>query len=62
MAEGGEAKEIKVVSAGTSGDLGWCLAHFSEGSTGHGTSLNILERQSDGRWLITHCSLNETPD
>jgi ketosteroid isomerase-like protein len=57
--EGGEHKKIIVMSEGRSGDLGWCMAHYSEGSTGNGTSLNILERQPDGNWLITHCSLNE---
>lgn len=57
--EGAENKEICVVDAGGSGDVGWCLAHFSEGSTGSGTSLNVLARQPDGKWLITHCSLNE---
>lgn len=58
--DGAENKEIRVVDAGGSGDVAWCLAHFSEGSTGSGTSLNILERQPDGAWLITHCSLNLT--
>ncbi len=57
--EDAEAKEIKVVSAGCSGDLGWCIAGFNEGTTGSGSSVNILARQSDGSWLITHCSLNE---
>lgn len=57
--EGGDNKQVRVVSAGRSGDLGWCLAHYSEGATGHGTSLNIIERQTSGSWLITHCSLNE---
>ena len=58
---GGENKILKVIGAGCSGDLGWCLARFSEGTTGNGISLNILERQTDGIWLITHCSLNEAP-
>lgn len=57
--EGAEGKEIQVVSAGCSGDLGWCIAGFGEGTTGNGSSVNILARQSDGNWLITHCSLNE---
>lgn len=59
--EGADGKKIDVVDAGGSGDVGWCLAHYSEGSTGRGTSLNVLERQQDGNWLITHCSLNEAP-
>ena len=59
--EGAENKEIDVVDAGGSGNVGWCLAHYREGSTGRGTSLNVLERQQDGDWLITHCSLNEAP-
>ena len=59
VAEGAEDKQIKVINADCSGDLGWCLAHYSEGATGMGTSMNILARQSNGDWLITHCSLNE---
>tara|TARA_R110000787_G_scaffold217044_4_gene325951 strand:+ start:386 stop:739 length:354 start_codon:yes stop_codon:yes gene_type:complete len=59
VGEGAEDKQIKVMSAGCSGDLGWCIAHYSEGTTGIGTSVNVLERQSNGDWLITHCSLNE---
>ena len=58
--EGGEDKEIIVLSAGQSDDLGWCIARFSEGSTGSGSSMNILARQTDGSWAITHCSLNES--
>lgn len=58
--EGAANKKISVLSAGQSGDLGWCIAHFSEGATGSGSSLNILARQPDGRWAITHCSLTET--
>jgi len=57
---GAESKEINVLSAGHSGDLGWCIARYSEGTTGSGSSLNILARQPDGSWAITHCSLNET--
>nr|WP_319386746.1 DUF4440 domain-containing protein [uncultured Roseibium sp.] len=52
-------KEIEVTSAGRSGDLGWCLAHYSEGDEGQGTSLNVLQRQAGGNWLILRCSLNE---
>ncbi len=59
--EGADNKKIDVVDAGGCGDVGWCLAHYSEGSAGRGTSLNVLERQQDGNWLITHCSLNEVP-
>jgi len=59
--EGGENKAITVIEAGMSGDLAWCLAEFSEGeTTGEGTSLNVLERQPDGGWLIRMCSLNAT--
>lgn len=61
VAEGGDDKQIKVESAGCSGNLGWCLASFSEGDAENGTSLNVLHRQSDGNWLITRCSLNEGP-
>ncbi len=59
VAEGAAGKQIKVMSAGCSGDLGWCVAIYSEGKTGSGTSMNILARQLDGSWSITHCSLNE---
>ena len=56
--EGADSKQINVLSAGSSGDLGWCIANFSEGTTGSGSSMNILARRPDGRWEITHCSLN----
>jgi len=59
VSEGADNKQIIVSSADRNGDLGWCIAQFSEGTTGEGVSLNVLARQSDGRWLITHCSLNE---
>ncbi len=59
---GADGKALKVTEAGVSGDLAWCLAVFSEGNgEGQGTSLNILERQSDGSWLIRVSSLNEPP-
>ena len=58
--EGGGRKQIEVKEAGVSGDLAWCLAEFSEGEvTGEGTSLNVMERQPDGGWLIRLCSLND---
>ena len=60
VAEGAEDKQITVCSAGRDGELGWCLVEFSEGTTGAGVSLNVLARQPDGRWLVTHISLNET--
>jgi ketosteroid isomerase-like protein len=52
-------KQVTVLSAGHSDDLGWCIARFGEGTTGGGSSMNILARQPDGGWAITHCSLNE---
>ncbi|SDI54884.1 YybH family protein [Aliiruegeria lutimaris] len=53
-------KEVVVLEAGMSGDLAWCLAEFREdATTDEGTSLNLLERQKDGNWLIRVCSLNE---
>ncbi|WP_422039322.1 YybH family protein [Roseibium sp.] len=54
-------KKIEVRGAGRSGDLGWCLALYSEGDEGQGTSLNVLQRQAGGNWLILRCSLNEIP-
>lgn len=59
VGEGANNKQIAVSSADRNGDLGWCVARFSEGATGEGISLNVLARQADGSWLITHCSLNE---
>lgn len=54
-------KTLAIVEAGASGDLAWCLATYSEGhATGNGTSLNVLERQADGSWLIRMSSLNST--
>ena len=55
---GGEDKQLSVVDAGSSGDLGWCLAAYSE-ANGTGTSLKVLHRQTDGRWLIRICSMNQ---
>ena len=53
------SKRLTVIEAGQSGDLGWCLAAYSEGDvTGNGTSLCTLVRQPDGTWLIRLCSLN----
>ncbi len=55
---GGGGKQLSIVDAGSSGDLAWCLATFSEGQvTGDGTSLNILERQADGKLQVRICSL-----
>ena len=56
---GGGDKKLIIVHAGGFDNLAWCLATFSEGQvTGDGTSLNILDRQIDGNWLIRICSLN----
>jgi uncharacterized protein (TIGR02246 family) len=55
------SKRLTVVEADQSGDLGWCLAAYSEGDVtgdGDGTSLCTLVRQPDGSWQIRHCSLN----
>ncbi len=58
---GGGNKQLTIVYAGGSDDLAWSLATFSEGQvTGDGTSLNILDRQADGKWLIRICSLNSS--
>jgi uncharacterized protein (TIGR02246 family) len=54
-------KKLAIVEADSSGDLAWCLATYTEGQvTGNGTSLNILERQPDGSWLVRLSSLNST--
>jgi ketosteroid isomerase-like protein len=55
----GSDKRLEVLDAGAEGNLGWCMVAFSEGSaTDSGTSLNVLERQPGGDWLIRICSLN----
>ena len=52
-------KEVCVLACGSDGDLAWCLAAYREGeSIGQGSSLNVLERQPDGSWLIRVSSLN----
>jgi ketosteroid isomerase-like protein len=57
--EGVTGKELRVVDAARSGDIGWCLVAYSEeDATGNGTSLNVMELQPDGKWLIRICSLN----
>ncbi len=57
----GENKELRVLKAGASADLAWCLAAYSEGDvSGDGTSVCVMERQADGGWLICMCSLNST--
>ncbi|MBZ9796877.1 YybH family protein [Mesorhizobium sp. ES1-4] len=54
-------KKMKVIHAGRSGDLAWCLATYTEGlEVGNGTSVDVFERQADGSWLIRMCSLNST--
>ncbi len=55
---GGNAKELSIIDSGSDGDLGWCLARFSEGEeTGEGVSLSILVRDPRAGWLIRGCSL-----
>ncbi|MDW4548290.1 DUF4440 domain-containing protein [Defluviimonas sp. D31] len=54
----GGAKTLTVIEAESAGDLGWCLVAYSEGDgSDGGKSLNVLRRQKDGSWLISHCSL-----
>lgn len=66
--EDGETdKTMAVTRAGIDGDLGYCLVHFEanvpgpKGGTDRfcGTSLNAMERRSDGVWTIKLTSLNE---
>jgi uncharacterized protein (TIGR02246 family) len=60
-AGGSDGKRLDVVQAGSSGDLAWCLADYSEGTeAGNGSSLMVFLRQGDGGWLIRICSLNES--
>ena len=57
--DGGGDKQLTLIDAGSSGNLAWCLAAYSEGEvTGDGISLSILERQAGGDWLFRICSLN----
>lgn len=57
----GPNKILQVIEAGSSGELAWTLAAYSEGeAVGNGTSLSIFERQPGGGWLIRMCSLNST--
>ena len=64
----GEAdKTMTVTHAAIAGDLGYCLVAFEAGVPGaggtteryRGTSLNVMERRSDGVWTIKLTSLNE---
>jgi uncharacterized protein (TIGR02246 family) len=55
----GTGKQLQVQDAASFGNLGWCLVAYSEGdATGKGTSLNVVELQPSGKWLIRICSLN----
>lgn len=57
-AEGaGGDKVLQVVHAATEGGMAWCLVRYAEEGES-GTSLNVLERQADGTWLIRLTSLN----
>ncbi len=59
--EGTENKSLTVLDSGQSGNLAWCLASFSEGEAAeNGVSLNVLERQANGTWLIQMSILNES--
>jgi len=54
----GDNKELRILDAGFSGDLAWCLTAYSD-TMEAGTSLNVFQRQTDGGWLIRACSLNQ---
>ncbi|MBZ9759639.1 nuclear transport factor 2 family protein [Mesorhizobium sp. CA8] len=57
----GPNKTLQVIEAGSSGNLAWTLAAYSEGeAVGNGTSLSVFEHQVGGGWLIRMCSLNST--
>ncbi len=58
-AEPGGRKAFRVLQAGASGDLGWCLAAFAEGAvTADGSTLVVLERAGGADWRVRVCSLN----
>ena len=57
-AEGaGADKVLQVSDAAVHGDMAWCLIRYAEEGES-GVSLNVLERQADGTWLIRLTSLN----
>lgn len=68
--EGETNKVMSVVDVVADGDLGICLLRYEADIPGDGAaaarafgaSLNVLRRQSDGAWKISHCSLNELED
>lgn len=53
----GEDKILQVVDVAADGGMAWCLVRYAEPGES-GTSLNVLERQADGTWLIRLTSLN----
>lgn len=53
------AKRFDILAFGGSGDLAWVLARFSDGETGAGTTLAVLERNDRAGWLCRTCSLND---
>ena len=69
--EDGETnKTMAVTRAGIDGNLGYCLVWFEADVPGQdggterfrGTSLNVMERRSDGVWTIKLTSLNEVQE
>ena len=56
------AKRFDVLAFGGSGNLAWVLARFSEGETGTGTTLAVLEQNEGASWLCRVCSLNDEQD
>ena len=67
FADGETNKTMQVTRAGIDGDLGYCLVVFAADvpraggavERVRGSSLNVLERRTDGIWTITLTSLNE---
>jgi ketosteroid isomerase-like protein len=49
------AKRLLVTACARDGNLAWCLLNNPDGGA---TSLNVLERQADGAWKVTACSIN----
>lgn len=51
----GAGKTLTVIDAGRDGATAWFLLAYGEGdATGDGKSLNVLRREPDGQWLISH--------
>lgn len=66
--DGETNKAMRLTRAGIDGDPGYCLIQFEAVGPGadggtirfRGTSLNVMQRRTDGIWTIALTSLNES--